>query len=146
VIPNEYYMAAFAAFLIHKETRICGSLCLLYMLVEWNAYELPNDEPDYLFQYYYLILAIYSLLACFLLKHSPNTKQNNLFMALFLIMATQDIWGFLLYTYNQEATVYNFLGNCIIIALILALWMTRNGKFEGAIYMPDILARIRSYI
>jgi hypothetical protein len=139
-------MAAFAAFLMNRRTRICAALCLLYMLIEWNVYGLPNEEPLYLFQYYYLILGAYCLCACYFLKHLPSTDQNNLFMALFLLMANQDLWGFLLYTYGQDPHPYNFTGNCIIMTFIFSLWTTRNGNFEGVIYLPNIPSRVCAYL
>lgn len=146
IMENLYYMAAFAAFLMNRRTRICAALCLLYMLIEWNLYALPNDEPDYLFQYYYIILGAYCLCACYFLKYLPNSDQSNLFMALFLLMANQDLWGFLLYTYDQDPQPHNFAGNCIIMTLIFSLWTTRNGKLEGIINLPDFLTRVRSYL
>lgn len=139
-------MAAFAVFLLCKHTRICAALCLLYMLVEWNAVHLPNEEPKYLFQYYYLLMGAYAFLACYVLQQLSPSRQNTLFTILFLIGANQELWGFLLYTYDQPAVDYNFVGNCIIITFIIALWMTRNGEFESTSNFPDLYTRIRSYL
>lgn len=136
---NLCYIAAFAAFLLNRRTRLIASLCLIYMLTEWCI------EP-FTYESYYVIMAITAMLCCYSSTKLPTSDQTQIFAILFMLQGWQDFYGYLLYIYDQTAFNYNFTGNCIIITLIIALWMTRNGKLESIGNIHAVSSRVRTLL
>lgn len=143
MIDTWYYIAAFAAFSLIRETRLPALLLLTVALINVNAEQLPDSD---LYVLYYIISCVANLIACRIILIPALTKQNEIHAFLFIATAIVDATGGLMFWYYIEPDVYNVIGFYVIMTQILFLWRSGNGGITDYIDSTIVSIRARIFI
>lgn len=126
MLPTWFYIAAFAAFLIPKSTRLPALLFMCVQALSLNGEYLGGDN----YAYYYVITFFASAIACRVIL---SFSHSIVYALLLLAASVTDVIGFLLFVSYSEPDSYNFLGFYVILTQLLVLARDSHGEFRNII-------------
>lgn len=140
MLPTEFYIAAFAAFLIPQATRLPALLCALIQCVTLNFESLPIES----YEYYYAVAFWSSFISCKIILYGVVTRQKIEHAVLFFAACLTDAFGLILFVNYCEPAPYNVTGFYVILTQMLILF--RDGHGEITDVVADTVHAFRNHL
>lgn len=135
MIDSFWIMAAFAVFLIPKETRFPALLCLAVEVIAYQFESLPNDDT---FRFYFYACGVAAFLAGIVILNTSVIHS-----ILFLCVLANSWLGYFLYMNYYEPTSFNFIGLYVILTQLMIMLRDGSGGIRNVINDTYLLIRHR---